>query len=597
MAPDLPRIFLLPTHLQADELRELEARIPTLTHDVHEASVILGKISRPGRALFELRRRKLATEPVALEEAGREEIGDKRGQSEASEVPSKRRRLSRSENTKIREGENHGGILDLLRGPGDIVLVLKLAWLFDCLERDVTLPADDYLLYRGRKLASQPLQSSNLGTDQSKKENEAAKSASAVLARAMEDRQSVNDSPRSKRTTRPGTSRTDGRPVAEPPKLHHETTSEHDIPLPPIPEFLHTTYSCQRPSLVDPPNAAFIAELKAIRTLRLLRGDQVGVRAYSTSIASLAAYPYSLQRPQETERLPGCGPKIAKLYQQWTSNGCTDETSTAKTDTELVVLKTFYDIWGVGDITARQFFKKEHGWNSLSRVQQIGVKFYDEFQLKILRQETEAIASVILAHAHRVDPGFQMVIVGSYRRGKPASGDVDVVLSHPDETQTLDVIERLVSSLEKSSFITHTLSVWTKNSERGQAPVAWKGEGRSAGSGFDTLDKAMVVWQNPKDTNGPHRRVDIIVSPWKTVGCAILGWSGETTFQRDLRRYCKAKMGFKFDSSGVRNRADGAWVDLESSERGPAPDMETAERRVFEGLGLEWRPPAERCTG
>ncbi|KKO97133.1 high-affinity nickel transporter [Trichoderma harzianum] len=609
MAPELPRIFLLPTHLQADELRELEARIPTLTHNPHEATVILGKISRPERALFELRRLKLATEPVALEEAGREEVGDKRGRSEASEVPSKRQRLSRSVSTEIREEENPSGIWDLLRGPGDIVLVLKLAWLFDCLEQDVALPADDYLLYRGRKLASPSLQGSDLATHQPKKENEAAKSAAAVLARAMEDRQSVNDSPHSKRTTRPGTgssNASDGRPHAEPPKLHHETTSEHDIPLPPIPEFLHTTYSCQRPSLVDPPNAAFIAELKAIRTLRLLRGDQVGVRAYSTSIASLAAYPFPLQRPQEIERLPGCGPKIAKLYQQWTSNGCTDETSTAKTDTELVVLKTFYDIWGVGDVTARQFFKKgwrdlddivEHGWNSLSRVQQIGVKFYDEFQLKIPRQETKAIASVILAHAHRVDPGFQMVIVGSYRRGKPASGDVDVVLSHPDETQTLDIIEKLVTSLEKSSFITHTLSVWTKNSERGQAPVAWKGEGRPAGSGFDTLDKAMVVWQNPEDNNGPHRRVDIIISPWKTAGCAILGWSGETTFQRDLRRYCKAKMGFKFDSSGVRNRADGSWVDLESSERGPAPDMETAERRVFEGLDLEWRPPAERCTG
>jgi DNA polymerase IV len=28
-----------------------------------------------------------------------------------------------------------------------------------------------------------------------------------------------------------------------------------------------------------------------------------------------------------------------------------------------------------------------------------------------------------------------------------------------------------------------------------------------------------------------------------------------------------------------------------------APDMETAERRVFEGLGLTWRSPEERCTG
>ncbi|TFB00145.1 DNA polymerase type-X family protein pol4 [Trichoderma ghanense] len=629
MAPDLPRIFLLPTHLEADEVRELEARVPSLTQDAREARVIVGKISRPERALFELRRLKLVTEPVAVEDVegeGRkgEGEGGKRGRSDAVvDVPSKRQKLMESERRGSREHEDEGydGTLDVFGGPEDVVLVVKLAWLLDSLERGVALPVQDYLLYRGRKVSSQPLQDSSLATSKSRKEDEASRrshaaksSPSAVLARAREDQKNIhNTSPYSKRTSRPGTSSSttsNGRARTEPPTLYHETTSEHDIPLPPIPEYLHTTYSCQRPSPVNPPNAAFIAELKAIRTLRLLRGDHIGVRAYSTSIASLAAYPYAIQRPQEIERLPGCGAKIARLYQQWTVTGSTDDTRAAETDTEMAVLKMFYEIWGVGDVTARHFYNKgwrdlddivEYGWNSLSRVQQIGVKFYDEFQLRIPRQETEAISSVILAHARRVDPGFQMTVVGSYRRGKPTSGDVDVVLSHPDETQTLGIIEKLVSSLEKSSFITHILSIWTRNSERGQAPLAWKGDDRPSGSGFDTLDKALVVWQDPGagegEQVGPHRRVDIIISPWKTAGCAILGWSGETTFQRDLRRYCKARLGLKFDSSGVRSRADGEWVDLESSEGRPAPDMETAERRVFEGLDLEWRPPEERCTG
>lgn len=129
--------------------------------------------------------------------------------------------------------------------------------------------------------------------------------------------------------------------------------------------------------------------------------------------------------------------------------------------------------------------------------------------------------------------------------------------------------------------------------------------GATAGAGFDTLDKALVVWQDPsfqpttassKNPN-PHRRVDILISPWKTVGCAVLGWTSETTFQRDLRRYCKAQ-GLKFDSSGVRSRRPPYyWVDLENGGRGPAKTMEEAERRVFDGLGLEWRPPEERCTG
>ncbi len=238
----------------------------------------------------------------------------------------------------------------------------------------------------------------------------------------------------------------------------------------------------------------------------------------------------------------------------------------------------------------------EHGWQSLSRVQQIGVKYYEEFQKKIDRREVARIAQVILDHAHRLDQGYEMAIVGGYRRGREESGDVDVILTHRDEPKTLRLVEALVLSLEKGNYITHTLSLSTRNSERGQIPLPWKGEGSAWGAGFDTLDKAMVVWLDPKDSHALHRRVDIIVSPWKTIGCAVLGWSGETTFQRDLRRYCKKEKGLKFDSSGIRNRADGSWVDLERGDAG-ASNMEEAERRVFDALNIPWRPPQERCTG
>jgi DNA polymerase IV len=132
----------------------------------------------------------------------------------------------------------------------------------------------------------------------------------------------------------------------------------------------------------------------------------------------------------------------------------------------------------------------------------------------------------------------------------------------------------------------------------------------SHGAGFDTLDKALVVWQDPhwpteeadlaadpkaKNTN-IHRRVDIIISPWRTVGCAVTGWSGGTTFQRDLRRYAKAANGWKFDSSGIRNRYTGEVVSIEGPE-GVSGSMVDAEKAVFEGMGLAYKEPWERCTG
>jgi len=242
----------------------------------------------------------------------------------------------------------------------------------------------------------------------------------------------------------------------------------------------------------------------------------------------------------------------------------------------------------------------EYGWANLTRVQQIGVKFYEDFKIKIPRIEVQNIGATILRHARQIHADCQLTIVGGYRRGEAQIGDVDVIVTHVDESATSNLVERLVMSLEGAGYVTHTLLLSTKNSERGQIPVNWKGNGGKR-AGFDTLDKAMLVWRESTGAQnhvpGVHRRVDIVVSPYKTVGCALLGWSGGTTFQRDIRRYCKKERNLKFDSSGIRSRANGSWVDFEGGASGPAPDMETAERRVFQGLGLEWRPPEERCTG
>lgn len=402
------------------------------------------------------------------------------------------------------------------------------------------------------------------------------------------------------------------------PALLQQTTSEHDAitEIPQLPVYLTTTYSCQRPTPARTPNDCFIGLLKSIRMYRKLGDDETGERAYSTAIASIAAYPYQITTAHELNRLPGCGNKIVGLYQEWEATGTLADIEAAKTKPGMAATELFYQIWGVGGVLARKFQRQgwndlddvvEHGWSDLSRVQQIGVKYYDDFLIPIPRAEVEQIGNTIQRHAQNIDPDFQMTIVGGYRRGKEQSGDVDVVVSHRDESATLNFVNMLLVGLEKSGYITHTLLMSLHNSQRGQRPVSWKGNA-GGGTGFDTLDKAMVVWKDPESDESrmaneavprtPHRRVDIIVSPWKTVGCAVLGWSGDTTFQRDLRRYCKNVKGLKFDSSGVRSRTDGAWVDLEDGgELGPALDMVTAEKRVFEGLGLVWRSPEERCTG
>ena len=505
----------------------------------------------------------------------------------------------------------------------ETIKVVKLAWYEESVAKGYLLPLDGYLVYEGRPIHKAPLLPHHpLPRRQATPDD--------ILLRARADPPPKAAFTPFKSSKYHGTSSSPAasqsqHSITRPTHLLHETTSEHDNPnkLPPLPDYLHGTYSCQRPTPLHPPNEEFIKQLKKIRQSRVLTLDDIGVRAYSSAIASIAAYPHVITSPLEILRLPVCSEKIASLWQEWHEWGSISAVREIEADEELKILEVFYNIWGVGAKGARDFYYKkgwrdlddivEYGWNDLSRVQQIGVKYYDEFLDPIPRDEVEKIGHIIWDAANKIAEGSQHVIVGGHRRGKEESGDVDVVVSHPDEEVTAFMVTRIVEVLEQWGWITHTLLLSTANSERNQTPVSYKGEGGVPGTGFDTLDKALVVWQDPdwptkdadireygeekarKNNPNTHRRVDIILSPWKTVGCAVTGWTSGTTFQRDLRRLVKTK-GLKFDSSGVRSREDGRWIDYETVG-GKCKTMLEAEKKVFEGLGLEWLEPTMRCTG
>jgi DNA polymerase IV len=271
MALEIPPTYLLTTSLEPDQLQQLEGQISSLTRDINEAHIVLGKISRRERALFELRRLKLLTEEVPV--TG-EQAGDDDERKEDDSPRPKRRRLS-----GVNLNKDQGGGIST---SDNTITVVKLAWWLESQEQGSLLPIEDYVLYRGRKLP-------------------AAQTSSPVSVKSMNtDRISSSPVGKSSSSRLPGTAEQFGlhrhrRVTSQPPPLPRETTSEHDVALPSIPDFLHTTYSCQRPTPGNPPNASFVKELKEVRTLRLLQGDQIGVRAYSSSIAALSAYPHLLQ--------------------------------------------------------------------------------------------------------------------------------------------------------------------------------------------------------------------------------------------------------------------------------------------------------------
>ncbi|PGG99919.1 hypothetical protein AJ80_09274 [Polytolypa hystricis UAMH7299] len=742
-----PSIFVLPTHLTLDELHDVEEMLTrcsaALTYDIAEAKLVLGKISQKKRAALELRARGLWTEEIlsSLDDAAQEPPPLKRrkvdgGGSDVHTAPTSEPQVvdlsmeSEDEDGEMAasdEGRVKKKVLKpskqqsatepffFFDGPEDGVKVVKLEWLNESITAGHALPIAPFTVYHARKTArpqtpkyerTTSAMSSQFPSAQTTPQSPSRKRDGAsigILERARAD--AFSTTPQPSQTTTPFAAtarvrRTGLVQAASPsqpfrPKLYRETTDEHEAAenLPEAPDWVRNNlgYACQRSAFLHPPNEAFITQLVKIRTIRELTLDEIGVRAYSTSIAAIAAYPYLFQSPAEVLSLPGCETKIANLYTEWkqSPDGTVGSAKQLEMDPVLKTLDLFNNIWGVGAKSARDFHYRnqwrslddivEQGWHSLSRVQQIGVKYYDEFLSGIPREEVQSIAEVILEHAKRVRPGseydgkgVECIIVGGYRRGKQRCGDVDVILTHRDENVTFNLVYDIVASLEEDSWITHTLSLHLTNSLREQQTLPYRGEDDGKPR-FDSLDKALVVWQSPyfddpealssededededtttedgdggggggggggddddddddnpndnpdaikidnppkhkskkkpstphtpktsssrrKNNPNPHRRVDIIISPWRTIGCAVLGWSGDTTFERDLRRYAKKVHNWKFDSSGVRERAGsgGRVVDLE----GKGETWEERERLVMEGLGVGWRPAVERCT-
>lgn len=679
----LPPIFVSATHFETEDLHELEEQLvdsgAALTYDPTEAGIVLSKATRKPRILFDLKAKGLWTEEVKqLRDSSTEDevttsaqpsakkskvesisgtkakvsevivIDDSSTASEAEESNQNTMRAGKRKAVKRARSPHPQAVATPVEA---LIRVVKLDWFRKSLESGTPLPLNDFVTYQGRQV-SKPETTSVVPSSQitpkkatlaSMRSSDRAFSPTAtIVERAKEDApyQTTRADRFGKRkfghavASSAGTSWEAGSSTKQ---LHahllHTTTSENDSgvssDLPDMPEWVRAgiKYACQRLTPKDQPNDSFIALLEKIKLARLLTNDEIGVRAYSTSIAALAAYPYKVSNPREIMALPGCDAKIANLYIEWVNTGTIKAVDDIEANEDLKILRVFYEIWGVGATTAREFYYDkgwrdlddivEYGWRTLSRVQQIGVKFYDEFLDQIPRAEVEEIGQIVHRHACKVrNDGIQSLIVGGYRRGKEASGDVDIIVSHPDEEQTLNIVNDIVTSLEDEGWITHTLLLSLNSTNRGQQTLPFRTGG--GGHGFDTLDKALVVWQDPNwptkeadltanpNAKNPniHRRVDIIISPWRTVGCAVLGWSAGTTFERDLRRYAKSAKGWKFDSSGVRSRGSGQVIDIEgfyeykgSIGKGRASTMEQAEKRVFEGLGLVYREPWERCTG
>jgi DNA polymerase/3'-5' exonuclease PolX len=311
-------------------------------------------------------------------------------------------------------------------------------------------------------------------------------------------------------------------------------------------------------------NTTIIAELDILR--RLAVTETAGIfkaRAYATAIKAIQAWPpicASADLPPATKG-DGIGKEIRVKIHKIIETGSLDIDPAIRA--RATALEAIQGIYGVGPKKAEQLI--DAGYTTIAALraavttnpklfnknQHIGLRYYEDLQLRIPRDEMDAHAALLMAHR---PPALEGVIVGSYRRGAANSGDIDMLIRTMDSaTDAAAHLRDYVAILTSRGYIKEVLA---------------HGD-----------HKCLAISQIP---GAPARRLDLLVTPPAEFPFAVLYFTGCDTFNVAMRAHALTR-GFTLNEhaltqvstkktvGGVRNEAD-----------------------IFAALRLVWKEPTQR---
>ncbi|XP_066277640.1 DNA polymerase lambda-like isoform X2 [Branchiostoma lanceolatum] len=199
--------------------------------------------------------------------------------------------------------------------------------------------------------------------------------------------------------------------------------------------------------------------------------DQWRAMSYTKAIAILQRHPKPITSWEEAHNLPGVGQRLADKIWEVVESGHLRKLDHLGPEHE--ALNLFNDVWGAGSKTAQQWLQQ--GLRTLddlrtkvklTRQQQIGLKHYDDFLDRMPREEATEIEKTVREMAESINPGLMAMACGSYRRGKPNCGDVDVLITHPDGKSHKGIFQKVLNGLRETGFLTDDLVTQEDNGDQ-----------------------------------------------------------------------------------------------------------------------------------
>lgn len=187
-----------------------------------------------------------------------------------------------------------------------------------------------------------------------------------------------------------------------------------------------------------------------------------------------------------------------------------------------------------------------------------GIKYVDFINTTIPRNEMDEIYLFLIKQSLLTDKQMHIRMCGSYRREKLTSGDIDIIITHPDimtkaQSKNSDLMQKYIKQLEKKKFIVDSF----------------------------TSDKVPTKYMGVcKLKNYPMRRIDIRFIAQESYYTALLYFTGSGTWNKKMRRVAKS-MGYLLNEY---------WLLDENKKPFPV----NSENDVFNYLNMEYLDPVFR---
>ena len=329
-------------------------------------------------------------------------------------------------------------------------------------------------------------------------------------------------------------------------------------------------------------------------------------KIYREATEQLKNYKEKINSSKNIKDLPGIGKAITDKLDEYIKTGKvknleelkkkygTEEYQTEKIKQEKK--DTFLQIPWIGDATAEKIIelninsidelkqrqdeeipgKGKKKLKLLNDSQKKGLIYYEQIAQRIPRKEIDDYKELLtkIFNETCTENGYsnktnKFEIVGSYRRGKPESGDIDIFITSHEDDKT--IFNKFLEKMDGTK----------KDDESNEAKII---------KAFLTRGEKKVMVIGKLTEKNLARRLDFLYSPPEEYAFAILYFTGSMEFNTAMRQHA-LQQGLTLNEHGFHKMENKIKGDKITS-----PPF-NSEKDIFDYLNLEFKEPNERIDG